>query len=87
MLEVRCLNFADASLITCLSNDYGYENWVKKTLEFHADKGDLLILISSSNVENITDCVKKNKRLFSFVATFSGFKKINLLKLAIFHFM
>ena len=32
--KVRCLNFADASLITCLSNDYGYENWVKKTLNF-----------------------------------------------------
>ncbi len=78
--NVRCLNFADASLITCLSNDYGYENWVKKTLEFHADKGDLLILISSSGMsKNITDCVKKNKRLFSFIATFSGFKKKNKL--------
>ena len=37
--KIRCVNFNESSLLTCFSNDYGYENWVKKTLEFHADAG------------------------------------------------
>ena len=41
--NIRCVNFNESSLLTCFSNDYGYENWIK-TLEFHADKGDLIIL-------------------------------------------
>ena len=44
---VRAVTFNESSLLTCFSNDFGYENWVKKTLEYHADKGDLIILISS----------------------------------------
>ena len=31
--RTRCINFNDADLITCFSNDFGYENWVKKFLE------------------------------------------------------
>ena len=45
---MKCINFSDASILTCFSNDYGYENWVKKSLEQFVDKGDLVILISSS---------------------------------------
>lgn len=78
--KVRCLNFSDSSLITCLSNDYGYEKWVQKTLEFHADKGDVLILISSSGMsQNIIKSVSKNKSDFDYIATFSGFSKKNSL--------
>ena len=29
-LKIKCLNFNEASILTCFSNDYGYENWVKK---------------------------------------------------------
>ena len=50
--NIRCQNYADSSLITCFSNDYGYENWVKKTIEM-ADDGDVLILISSSGMSKI----------------------------------
>ena len=42
------VNFNESDLLTCFSNDYGYENWVKAALKFYADKGDLIILISSS---------------------------------------
>ena len=46
---------------------------IEKKHEFHADKGDLLILISSSGMsKNITDCVKKNKDFFHF-SNFLGF--------------
>jgi len=45
---IRCVNFSDSSLITCLANDYGYDRWLAKALELYGDKGDLIILISSS---------------------------------------
>ena len=32
--KVRCVNFNEADLITCFSNDYGYEKWVEKQLNF-----------------------------------------------------
>ena len=46
--QVRCVNFNEADLITCFANDYGYQRWLQKALEFYADPGDLIILISSS---------------------------------------
>ncbi len=46
--NIRCVNFNESDLITCFSNDYGYEKWVEKTVDFYADAGDVLILISSS---------------------------------------
>ena len=80
--EIRCVNFNESSLLTCFSNDFGYENWVKKTLEYHADKGDLIILISSSgeskNMLNAVTAAKKMK--FSKVVTFTGFDINNSLK-------
>ena len=32
--KVRCVNFNDSSLITCFANDYGFEHWIEKTIEF-----------------------------------------------------
>ena len=79
---VRCLNFNEADLITCFSNDYGFEKWIEKTIEFYGDKGDLLILISSSgkslNMINAANAAKKFK--FSKVVTFTGFQENNPLK-------
>jgi D-sedoheptulose 7-phosphate isomerase len=76
--KVRAINFNEADLITCFSNDYGYENWVQKALSFYADKNDLLICISSSgqskNIINGCKFVKKQK---SFIITLSGFNKNN----------
>ena len=42
---VRSITFNESSLLTCFGNDYGYQNWVKKALEFYADKQDLIILV------------------------------------------
>ena len=36
--KIRSVNFNEADLITCFANDYGYENWVKKGVDFYADK-------------------------------------------------
>ena len=79
--KIRCVNFNESSLLTCFSNDYGYENWVKKTLEFHADAGDLIILISSKGESKnmINACKYSRKKKFFPVITLTGFKKNNSL--------
>tara|TARA_E500000178_G_C16996295_1_gene743378 strand:- start:570 stop:1130 length:561 start_codon:yes stop_codon:yes gene_type:complete len=78
--NVRCTNFNESDLITCFSNDYGYENWVKESLKYYLDSQDLVILISSSgksmNMINAANFLrKKNNNLI----TFTGFKGKNKL--------
>ena len=38
---IRAINFNEADLLTCFANDYGYEHWVAKAVEFYGDEGDL----------------------------------------------
>tara|TARA_Y100001958_G_scaffold149750_1_gene132703 strand:+ start:230 stop:796 length:567 start_codon:yes stop_codon:yes gene_type:complete len=78
---IRCNNYNEADLITCFSNDYGYERWVEKAVEFYGDEGDLLIVISSSgNSKNMLNGVSAARnRKFKAVITFSGFEKDNPL--------
>ena len=80
--KIRCVNFNESSLLTCFSNDYGYENWVKKAIEFHAKKGDLIILISSSGKSKnmINACKFAKKRKYFPVITLTGFKENNQLR-------
>ena len=78
---IRAINFNEADLITCFANDFGYENWVSKALEFYADQGDLVILISSSGKsQNILNGAKKAKEMGLFVITVSGFLPDNPLR-------
>ena len=75
-VRIRATNFNEADLITCLSNDFGYQNWVSKALEFYADKGDTIILISSSGTSsNIINGAKKANEMGLKVISFTGFKK------------
>lgn len=79
--NVRCLNFNEAGLITCFANDFGFEHWAEKAIEFYGNEGDMLIVISSSgNSENMLNAVKA-ARLgnFSSVLTLSGFSENNSL--------
>ena len=75
--KIRCVNFNESSLLTCFSNDFGYENWVKKTLEFHGNRKDMIILISSSGESKnmINACKFALKRKYFSIVTFTGFKK------------
>jgi D-sedoheptulose 7-phosphate isomerase len=77
---VRALTFNDANLITALANDCGYENWITKGLDFYADEGDILILISSSGKSpNVVKAAHRAKELGLYVASFTGFAKANPL--------
>ena len=46
--KIPSIAFNDHNLITELSNDYGYENWVSKAIEYYCKKNDMLIFISVS---------------------------------------
>ena len=72
---LRCVNFNEADLITCFANDYGFEHWVEKAVDFYGDKGDLLIVISSSgSSKNMLYGVKAARNgKFKAVVTLSGF--------------
>jgi len=79
--KIRCVNFNEGSLLTCFSNDYGYENWVSNAINFYSKKGDLVILISSSGKsKNILNGAKQAKKMKCSLITFSGFDKNNPLK-------
>ena len=43
-VKVKAMNFNEADLITCFANDYGFDKWIEKAVEFYADKKDILIL-------------------------------------------
>ena len=80
-LKVKAMNFNEADLITCFSNDYGYEKWIEKTIEFYGDKKDILILISSSGKSKnmINACKAAKKKKISKIITFTGNKSNNPL--------
>ena len=77
--KIRAVNFNEADLLTCFSNDYGYENWVKEAINSYADKNDLVICISSSGTsKNIINGAIKAQKMGCRVITFSGLKKLIL---------
>ena len=78
---IRAVNFNNSSIITCFSNDYGYKNWVSKALEYYADDGDIVVLISSSGQsKNMLVGAKKAKLMNLSVITLSGFSFDNPLR-------
>jgi D-sedoheptulose 7-phosphate isomerase len=79
---IRCVNYNEADLITCFANDYGFERWVKKTVDFYGDEGDLLIVISSSgSSKNMLNGIKAARNgKFRAVVTLSGFSEDNPLR-------
>jgi len=77
--KIKCINFSDISLSTCLSNDFGYENFYSKAIDMYGDKGDILIAISSSGMsKNIINAIKNVK--LKKIVTFTGFSKTNNVK-------
>jgi len=79
--NIRCVNYNEADLITCFSNDYGFERWIEKAIEFYADQNDVLILISSSGKSNnmINACKSAREKKISKIITFTGHEKNNPL--------
>ncbi len=79
--KLPAITFFDPSLLTCISNDYGYEYVYEKPIEIYAKQEDILIAISSSGQsENILNAVNAAKKKGLFVITLSGFKEDNPLR-------
>ncbi len=79
--KIRTINFNESDLLTCFSNDYGYEKVFEKCVEFYGDKNDMLILISSSgNSPNVVNAAKYCNLSDINVVTFTGFGNDNKLK-------
>lgn len=78
---VRSLALNDASMLTCLGNDLGYDRVFAKQLELHARSGDLVIAISSSGRSaNILNAVDAAAAAGCTIATMSGFTPDNPLR-------
>lgn len=81
-IGIRAVAFNDISLLTCISNDYGYKHVFEKPIEMFAEKGDVLVAISSSGKsENILLGVQSAKVKGCKVITLSGFDKDNPLSI------
>tara|TARA_B100001029_G_C15059343_1_gene457018 strand:+ start:713 stop:1279 length:567 start_codon:yes stop_codon:yes gene_type:complete len=80
--RVRCTNYNESDLLTCFSNDFGYEKWVEKAIEYYGDEGDALILISAGgNSPNMINGAKSaKKKNFRKIITFTGNDENNNLK-------
>ena len=79
--NIRSVNFNEADLITCFANDYGYEKWIEKAIDFYADDKDILILISSSGKSQnmINACKAARNKKMSKIITLTGHNKDNPL--------
>ena len=78
VIKKPCLNFSDSSMLTCFSNDYGYENWISKVIEIYGQKGDILISISSSGEsQNIINGINMAKKKGILNISFTGFQNGN----------
>jgi D-sedoheptulose 7-phosphate isomerase len=79
--RIRGTSFSDSSLLTCVANDFGYAQVFAKPINMFADKGDILVAISSSgNSQNIIEAAEEARRRGCEIFTFSGFKEGNRLR-------
>jgi D-sedoheptulose 7-phosphate isomerase len=78
---VRSVTFNDASSLTCLGNDLGYDQVFSKQVEMQGLPGDILIAISSSGAsKNILNAATAAKKLNCKIITLSGFTAENPLR-------
>lgn len=78
---LEAIAFNDSSLLTCISNDYGYERVFAEPIQRFARPGDTLLAISSSGRSpNILQGVEKAREVGCRIITFSGFDASNLLR-------
>tara|TARA_Y100000991_G_C21961365_1_gene344658 strand:+ start:1034 stop:1615 length:582 start_codon:yes stop_codon:yes gene_type:complete len=80
--KIPSIAFNDHNLITALSNDYGYEYWVTKAIEYYSEKNDMLIFISvSGESKNLINGIKFAKERKIKTASLTGSKETNTIKL------
>lgn len=79
--KLRATTLHESSMMTCMANDYGYENAFARMITMMAQPGDLLIAISSSGKSaNILNAASQMRELGGKVLTLSGFAADNPLR-------
>lgn len=80
--KLRATTLHEPSLLTCMSNDFGYEVAFARILATLASPGDVLIAISSSGQSaNIRNAAAEMRKLGGKTVTLSGFKRDNPLRM------
>jgi D-sedoheptulose 7-phosphate isomerase len=78
-LPATCFN--DGAQITCLANDYGFENWIAQAVRQSAMAHDVLVAISASGRSaNILNGVAAAREIGAKVVTLSGMHPDNPLR-------
>lgn len=78
---IRAMAMNDASALTCLGNDFGYEYIFSRQIEYLGNKGDILIAMSASGRSaNILNAVEAAGDAGFFIITLSGFTPDNPLR-------
>jgi D-sedoheptulose 7-phosphate isomerase len=78
---LRASTLHDSALLSCMANDYGYENAFARILRTVAQEGDVLIAISSSGQSvNIHNAVRRMREIGGTAVSMSGFKEDNPLR-------
>ena len=79
--KLKAFTLHDPSLLSCMSNDYGYDVAFARILSTVASAGDMLVAISSSGQSvNIRNAASQMRTLGGKVLTLSGFKRDNPLR-------
>ncbi len=79
---IRSVAFNDAPTLTCMANDFGYENAFAKLIRFYHAKHDSVVCISSSgNSKNILMASCEAQSLNLPLITLSGFDPGNSLRI------
>ena len=79
-LAIPCLSLNDASVITAYSNDFGYENSVKRFVQLYGEDDCYVFISSSGESENIVRAAEYVKSKNYKVVTFTGFNENNRVK-------
>lgn len=78
---LSALAFNDGALLTCVSNDYGYERVFAEPIRQFGRPGDVLVAISSTGRSpNILRAVEAARDTACWVMTLSGFEESNQLR-------
>lgn len=79
--NIPAIAFNDSALVTCISNDFGYEQVFSKPISTFAQSGDILFAISSSGESaNILAGVRQAIEMNCHVITLSAFQPHNPLR-------
>lgn len=78
---MRSVTFNNGALLTCLANDYSFEEVFYQAVKMYGDAGDVLVAISSSGKSpNILNGVKAAREQRCSIVTLSGFQADNPLR-------